>query len=80
MSVVQAVSAYKLQSQAIEEAERGNVSQATQRLRAAGERLIEMGQDDLGQTMLVEAELLEQEGQMSSEGTKRLRYGSRKLR
>jgi hypothetical protein len=80
MSVVQAVSAFKLQSQAIEEAERGNVAQATRRLRTAGERLIEMGQDDLGQTMLVEADLLEQEGQMSSEGTKRLRYGTRKLR
>jgi len=80
MPVVQAVSAYKLQSEAIDEAERGNVAQATRRLRAAGERLIEMGQDDLGQTMLVEADLLEQEGQMSSEGTKKLRYGSRKLR
>jgi hypothetical protein len=80
MSVVQAVSAFKLQSQAMEEAERGNVAQATRRLRTAGERLIEMGQDDLGQTMLVEADLLEQEGQMSSEGTKKLRYGTRKLR
>jgi hypothetical protein len=79
MSVVRAVSAFKLQSQAIEEAERGNVAQATRRLRTAGERLIEMGQDDLGQTMLVEADLLEQEGQMSSEGTKKLRYGTRKL-
>lgn len=79
MSVIQAVSAYKLQSQAIEEAERGNVTLATRRLRAAGERLIEMGQDDLGQTMLVEADMLEQEGQMSAEGTKRLRYGTRKL-
>jgi Ca-activated chloride channel family protein len=80
MSVIQGVSAYKLQSQAIQEAERGNVEQATRRLRTAGERLIEMGQDDLGQTMLVEADLLEQEGQMSSEGTKKLRYGTRKLR
>jgi len=79
MSIIQAVSAYKLQSTAIEEAQRGNVAQATRRLRAAGERLIEMGQDDLGQTMLVEADLLEQDGQMSSEGTKKLRYGTRKL-
>jgi hypothetical protein len=39
-----------------------------------------MGQEDLGQTMLVEADLLEKEGQMSSEGTKKLRYGTRKLR
>jgi Mg-chelatase subunit ChlD len=80
MSVVQAVSAFKLQSQAIDEAGRGNVAGATRRLRRAGEHLIEMGQEDLGQTMLVEADLLEKEGQMSSEGTKKLRYGTRKLR
>jgi Ca-activated chloride channel family protein len=80
MSVVQAVSAFKLQSQAIDEASRGNVAGATRRLRRAGEHLIEMGQEDLGQTMLVEADLLEKEGQMSSEGTKKLRYGTRKLR
>ena len=79
MSVVQAVSAFKLQSLAMEEASRGNVARATRRLRTAGERLLEMGQDDLGQTMLVEADLLEKEGQMSSEGTKKLRYGTRKL-
>ena len=80
MSVVQAVSAFKLQSQAIEEAAQGNLSRATRRLRTAGERLKEMGQEDLGETMLVEADLLEKEGQMSSEGTKKLRYGTRKLR
>jgi Ca-activated chloride channel family protein len=80
MSVVQAVSAFKLQAQAIEEAGRGNVARATRRLRTAGERLKEMGQEDLGETMLIEADLLEKEGQMSSEGTKKLRYGTRKLR
>ena len=79
MSVIQAVSAYKLQSQAFDEAQKGNVAGATQRLRSAGERLIAMGQEDLGHTMLTEAELMEKEGQMSSEGTKRLRYGTRKL-
>jgi Ca-activated chloride channel homolog len=79
MSAVQKVSAFKLQNQALEEAERGNVAGATRRLRMAGERLLEMGQDDLGQTMLVEADLMEKEGQMSAEGTKKLRYGTRKL-
>jgi Ca-activated chloride channel family protein len=80
MSVIQAVSAFKLQSQAMQDAERGNLDGATKRLRMAGERLIEMGQEDLGQTMLTEADLLEKEGQMSSGGTKKLRYGTRKLR
>jgi Ca-activated chloride channel family protein len=80
MSVIQSVSAFKLQNQAMEEARRGNVEGATRRLRMAGERLIEMGEEDLGNTMLVEAELMEKEGQMSAEGTKKLRYGTRKLK
>jgi hypothetical protein len=80
MSVIQAVSAYKLQTQATEDARIGNVEGATRKLRLAGERLVEMGQKDLGQTMLQEAESMEKEGQMSVEGTKKLRYGTRKLR
>jgi hypothetical protein len=80
MSVVQAVSAFKLQNQALEEASRGNVAGATRRLRTAGERLIEMGEQDLGQTMLDEAERMDREGQMSAAGTKKLRYGTRKLK
>ncbi len=80
MSVIQAVSAYKLQTQAMEDARIGNVEGATRKLRLAGERLVEMGQKDLGQTMLQEAESVEKEGQMSVEGTKKLRYGTRKLR
>ena len=80
MAVIRKVSAFKLQSQAIEEAGQGNIAGATRRLRAAGERLIEMGEEDLGQTMLDEAQHMEESGEMSSEGTKRLRYGTRKLR
>lgn len=79
MSVIRKVSAFKLQGQAIEEAGQGNIAGATRRLRAAGERLIEMGEEDLGQTMLDEAQHMEESGEMSSEGTKRLRYGTRKL-
>jgi len=80
MAAVQRVSAFKLQGQALEEAGRGNVAGATRRLRTAGERLIDMGQKELGETMLSEAERLDQGGQMSAEGTKKLRYGTRKLR
>jgi Ca-activated chloride channel family protein len=79
MSVIQAVSAFKLQAQATEDARIGNVEGATRKLRLAGERLMEMGQKDLGQTMLQEAESIAKDGQMSAEGTKKLRYGTRKL-
>lgn len=80
MDAVQKVSAFKLHAQAMQEIERGNVAGATRRLRLAGERLIEMGQEDLGQTMLTEAELMEKEGQMTAQGTKKLRYGTRKIK
>ncbi len=80
MAAIQKVSAYKLHTQALEDARQGNVAGATRRLRSAGERLIELGQDQLGQTMLDEAQRMETEGKMSSEGTKRLRYGTRRLR
>ena len=79
MAAVQKVSAVKLQNQALEDAQRGNIAGATKRLRLAGERLLEMGQEDLGQTMLTEAELMEKEGQMTAQGTKKLRYGTRKI-
>ena len=79
MAVVQRISAFKLQNQALEEAGRGNIAGATKRLRRAGDRLIEMGQQDLGETMLDEAQRMEKDGQMSTEGTKKLRYGTRKL-
>jgi Ca-activated chloride channel family protein len=79
MAAVQRVSTFKLQHQAMEEAGRGNVAGATRRLRMAGQRLLDMGQQELGETMLTEAERMEKEGQMSVEGTKKLRYGTRKL-
>jgi len=79
MAAIQKVSAFKLHTQAMAASQRGDLAGATRRLRVAGERLIEMGEADLGHTMLTEAELMEKEGQMSAEGTKKLRYGTRKL-
>ena len=79
--VVDALVAERLQA---EDARRGflldgyprNVAQAE----ALDGMLVEIGQEDLGQTMLTEAERMEKDGQMSTEGTKKLRYGTRKLK
>jgi hypothetical protein len=38
-----------------------------------------MGEEDLAQSALEEAENLEKSGQMSAHGTKKLRYETRKL-
>jgi Ca-activated chloride channel family protein len=79
MNIVEKVTAFKLQTRALEEAKMGNVTGASQKLRAAATRLLEMGEDDLAQSALDEAENLEKSGQMSSRGTKKLRYETRKL-
>jgi Ca-activated chloride channel family protein len=57
----------------------GNVAGATQKLRAAATRLLELGEVELAQAAQQEAANLEQSGQMTSAGTKKLRYQTRKL-
>jgi Ca-activated chloride channel family protein len=79
MNVVEKVTAFKLQTRALDEAKMGNVAGASQKLRAAATRLLELGEEDLAQSALDEAENLERSGQMSSHGTKKLRYETRKL-
>jgi hypothetical protein len=79
MNIVEKVSAFKLQTRALEDAARGDVAGATQKLKAAATRLINMGEQDLAQAALNEAANLEQRGQMSAAGTKRLRYDTRRL-
>jgi Ca-activated chloride channel family protein len=79
MNIVEKVTAFKLQTRALEEAKMGNVAGASQKLRAAATRLLELGEEDLAQSALEEAENLEKSGQMSSHGTKKLRYETRKL-
>jgi Ca-activated chloride channel family protein len=63
----------------LDEAAVGNIVGATQKLRAAATRLLELGEDDLAQTALDEAERLEQGEGLSAGGTKKLRYETRKL-
>jgi Ca-activated chloride channel family protein len=79
MNIVEKVTAFKLQTRALEEAKMGNVAGASQKLRAAATRLLEMGEDELAKSALEEAENLEKSGQMSARGTKKLCYETRKL-
>jgi len=79
LNIVEKVTAHKLQTRALDEAAVGNVVGATQKLRAAATRLLELGEDDLAQTALDEAERLEKGEGLSSAGTKKLRYETRKL-
>jgi Ca-activated chloride channel family protein len=78
MNVVEKVQAFKLQTQALDEAETGNVSGATLKLRQAVTILLSQGEADLAQQMQQEADRLEQSGQISSEGKKTIMLTSRK--
>jgi len=79
LNIVERVTAHKLQTKALEEAAVGNIVAATQKLRAAATRLLEMGETDLAQTAEAETQRLERGEQLSSSGTKKLRYETRKL-
>ncbi len=79
MNVVERVSAFKLQTRALTEAEAGNIAAATQKLQAAATVLLNMGEDELAETAEQEILGLKKTGSLSSVGTKKLEYGTRKL-
>jgi Ca-activated chloride channel family protein len=79
LNIVEKVTAHKLQTRALDEAAVGNIAGATQKLRAAATRLLELGEGELAQTALEEAERLERGEGLSAGGTKKLRYETRKL-
>jgi Ca-activated chloride channel family protein len=79
MNLAEKISAFKLQTRALKEAELGNVEGATRKLQAAATRLLDLGELELAEATKKEAENLEKLGKMSSTGTKKLQYGTRKL-
>ncbi len=78
MNIVEKVTAFKLQTRALDDIESGNISGATQKLQGAVTRLLNSGETELAQTVQQEATNLQQGGQLSSEGAKTIRFGSRK--
>jgi Ca-activated chloride channel family protein len=79
MNLVEKVTAFKLQTRALAEAEAGNVSGATQKLRAAATRLLDLGELDLAEKARQQAEQLDQGSGLSAETQKELRYATRRL-
>jgi Ca-activated chloride channel family protein len=78
MNIVEKVSAFKLQTRALQDLASGNVSGATQKLQSAVTRLLSQGEVELAQTMQKEVENLQSSGQLSSEGQKTIKFGTRK--
>ncbi|MEM7032355.1 MAG: VWA domain-containing protein [Chloroflexota bacterium] len=70
---------YKMQEKAMQDLEKGNVAAATQRLETMATRLLNLGETDLARAALLEAGRLSRTGDLSSEGRKKIRYGTRSL-
>lgn len=79
MNLVEKVTAFKLQTRALSEAEAGNLAGATQKLRAAATRLLDLGELELAQKAQQQAEQFEQGQGISAESQKELRYATRRL-
>lgn len=79
MNLVEKVTAFKLQTRALAEAEAGNLTGATQKLRAAATRLLDLGELELAQKVAEQAEQLDQGQAISAERQKELRYATRRL-
>lgn len=79
MNIVEKVTAFRLQTQALQDVDSGNIQGATIKLRQAATRLLSMGEDSLATTFLQEADTLEKTKQLTDSGTKQLRYKTQKL-
>ncbi len=79
MNTMERVTAFKLQTRALKEFEEGNTSGATQKLRAAATRLLDLGQLELAEKAQKQAEQLEGGASLSAETQKELRYATRRL-
>lgn len=79
MNIVERVVAHKLQTQALDEAAAGNTARATQRLRAAATRLLELGEVEMAQQANQQAQNIEQNGQVDLAAAQRMRYATKRL-
>ncbi|MFQ5575790.1 MAG: hypothetical protein ACE5G8_02250, partial [Anaerolineae bacterium] len=70
---------FKMQEKALDDLNKGNVIAATQRLENMATRLLNLGETELARAALLEAGRLSRTGNLSAEGKKKIRYGTRSL-
>jgi Ca-activated chloride channel family protein len=70
---------FKMQEKAMADLENGQIGAATQRLETMATRLLNLGETDLARAALLEAGRLARTGDLSAEGRKKIRYGTRSL-
>ncbi|HZG68618.1 MAG TPA: VWA domain-containing protein [Herpetosiphonaceae bacterium] len=79
MNLVERVTAFKLQTRALDEAAAGNIAGATQKLRSAATRLLDLGELELANTMNRAAETMTTGGGPSAADQKQMKYATKRL-
>jgi len=79
VSALGKLSIFKMQEKTMDDLERGQVEQASQRLETMATRLLNIGELELAKAALLEAGRLSRTGHLSPEGRKKIRYGTRSL-
>jgi Ca-activated chloride channel homolog len=79
MNIIERVVAHKLQTRALDEAELGKIAQATQRLRAAATRLLDLGEVELAEAAKQQAQQIEEDGRINHASAQKMRYATRRL-
>ena len=80
--IVQALSRlmlYRMQEKARHEIENGNVEAGTQQLQMLAANLATQGERSLARTIALEADRIQRDGDISAEGGKKIKYGTRAL-
>lgn len=70
---------FRMQEKTMEDLEKGDIEQASQRLETMATRLLTIGENELAKAALLEAGRLARTGHLSPEGRKKIRYGTRSL-
>lgn len=73
------LSIFKMQEKAMQDLEKGEIQKATQRLETMATCLLNLGETELAKAALLEAGRIAKTGLFSSEGRKKLKYGTRSL-
>lgn len=71
------INLYRMQERARKEAAAGKIQEAQTRLQRLAGELLSMGEIELAQTAMMEAERLQRTHMLSAEGEKRIKYGTR---
>jgi Ca-activated chloride channel family protein len=79
MNIIERVLAHRLQTQALDEAVAGDAARATQRLRAAATRLLELGELEMAQQAEQQAARIERGGHIDLAVAQKMRFATKRL-